>query len=126
MNQDPTGGGVVRAERVELRQAGAGKIEATSVSVIQGGASRIHASDVSIMQGGAGIVRADSLRLESGAAVMAVATGRAEIRPGARVMVLVARETTGDVQPILDWRGALALVAGFLVVREVLGLLRAR
>ncbi len=95
------------------------------MTVTQGGASRIDAREVSISQGGAGIVRADSLRLEDGSSALVVMAGRAEVSPGSRVMVLLSRETTPmDVRPILDWRGALALVGGFLVLRRLLGALR--
>lgn len=116
----------VRAERVEIRQGGAARIEAQSVSLFQGGASRVSASDVSITQGGAAMVRTGVLRLESGASAMAVAANRAELRDGSRVMILLARQVNGSVRPIIDWRGALALVTGFLVVRRLLAAARRR
>jgi hypothetical protein len=115
----------VRAEHVDLKQGGAARIEATTVTLTQGGASRIDARDVSISQGGAGIVRTDSLTLDNGSSAMVVMAGRAEVFPRSRVMVLLSRETNPmDVRPILDWRGALALVGGFLVLRRLLGALR--
>lgn len=116
----------VRADHVDVRQGGAARIEAQTVSINQGGASRIDARDVSVTQGGAGLIRTDNIRLGQASSAFAVITGRAEVAPGSQVFVLVARETSGDVRPVLDWRGALALVGGFLVIRRLLGLLRDR
>ncbi len=118
--------GSVRADHVEVRQGSAAHIEADSVSINQGGATRIDARDVSVTQGGAGLVRTDNIRLGQASSAFAVITGRAELAPGSRVFVLVARHTSGDVRPVLDWRGALAVVAGFLVIRRLLGLIRRR
>ncbi len=118
--------GTVRADRVDLRQGGAARVEAESVSITQGGASRIDAREVSITQGGAGIVRTDSIRLEQASSAFAVLAGRATLAPGSRVFVLLARQSSGDVRPIVDWRGALAAVGGFLLLRRILGLMRSR
>jgi len=120
----PTPDGTVRADHVELKQGGAARIEATSVTLTQGGASRINARDVSISQGGAGLVRTETLRLGTGSSAGAVLAGRAELAKGSRIMVLVARQTSGDVRPILDWRGVLALVGGIVLLRRLLGALR--
>lgn len=116
----------VRAEHVDLRQAGAARVEADQVSITQSGASRIDAREVTISQSGAGIVRTEQIRFGEGASAFAVVAGRAEMAPGSQVFMLLARETNGDVRPILDWRGALALVAGLLLLRRLLGFLRAR
>lgn len=124
MTGHEAGSETVRAEHVELKQGGASRIEATTVTLTQGGASRIDAREVSISQGGAGIVRAGSLRLENGSSAMFVMTRRAELSSGSRVMVLLSRDTATDVRPMLDWRGAFALVGGFLVLRRLLGALR--
>ncbi len=36
-------------------------------------------------------------------------------------LLVVAREVHGDVKPLIDWRGALAIGAAFAVVRVLLG-----
>ena len=116
----------VRAERVDLRQGGATRIDATTVSLTQGGASRINARDVSIKMGGAVLVRTDALRLEDGAAAVAVVAGRAQVAPGARILVLISRQTSTEVRPVIDWRTALAAVGGYLLFRRILGRRRGR
>jgi hypothetical protein len=42
---------------------------------------------------------------------------RAERQVG--VLVLLARRVEGDIRPVLDWRGAIALGAAFALVRSL-------
>jgi len=112
--------GTVRADHVELTQGGAQSIEATTVNVSQGGAGRINAEEVSIRQGGAGLVQTESLQLQEGASVFAVLADEATVAEGASVFMLFARSVSGGVRPILDWRAAAALGAGFGIVFAVL------
>jgi hypothetical protein len=104
---------VVRADHVEISQGGAQSIEATTVSLTQGGAGRIQADEVSIHQGGAGLVQTDNLHLQEGSSAFAVLAGEANINEGANVFILFARSVSGEVRPVLDWRAAAALGAGF-------------
>jgi hypothetical protein len=120
------GHSTARAQRIEIREGGAANIEADSVSITQGGATRVNARDVTISMGGAVLVRTDTLRLEDNAAAVAVVARRAQVAPGSRILILISRQTSGDVQPVLDWRAALAAVAGFLVIRRLLGVRRRR
>lgn len=108
-------------DHVDLRQGGAARIEATTVSVTQGGASRIDAQDVSITMGWAALVRTDTLRLGEGSSAMAVLSRHAQLASGSRVLVLIARQTSGDVRPLIDWRVALAAVGGYVLLRRLLG-----
>ncbi len=115
-----------RADHVDLRQGNAANIEATTVTVAQSGVSRINARDVTVTQSGVGLVRTDLLKVEDGASAGLVMARRAQLSPGSRVMVLITRGASGDVQPTLDWRGALAVVVGYLVFRHLVGRLLRR
>jgi hypothetical protein len=117
---------VVRAAHVDLRQGGAQQIDAETVSMTQGGASRINARNVTITMGGAALVRSDTVRLEEGSGAFSVFASRAHVSPGSRVAVLIARESSGEVRPVLDWRAALALVAGYVLFRRLIGGRRGR
>ncbi len=110
----------VRAERVEISQGGAGSIEATRVSIQQGGAGRVRTKELSVAQGGVALARTDDLRLEDGASAFAVVARRAIVEPGASVFMLIARSSTGDVRPVVDWRAAAALGAAAGVVLSLL------
>jgi hypothetical protein len=130
----PTGAGVVvgpgvrdaviRGEHVEFSQGGASRIEANTVSFRQGGVGRIKTHEMSLSQGGAGFVQTGTLRLESEASAFLVLARRAEVSPGGRVFVLISGRTSGGMPALLDWRSALALVGGFLLIRRLLGILR--
>jgi hypothetical protein len=64
-----------------------------------------------------------SVRLEQSAAALIVAR-EVEIGRGSAALLILAREVHGDVKPLVDWRGALALGAGLAAVMSVLGGLR--
>ncbi|MEO7118907.1 MAG: hypothetical protein ABIZ34_08045 [Candidatus Limnocylindrales bacterium] len=114
------------SEHLEISQTGGSTIAATSVSVLQSGVSRINARDVNVTQSGVALVRTDLLRMEEGSNAAMVISRRAQLAPESRVMVLVSRQTSGDVRPVFDWRSALALVVGYLVLRRVIGRLLGR
>lgn len=115
---------VIRGEHVEFSQGGASRIEATTVSFRQGGVGRIRTQEMSLSQGGAGFVQTGNLRLESEASAFLVLARKAEVAPGGRVFVLISGRTSGGMPALLDWRSALALVGGFLLMRRLLGSLR--
>lgn len=106
----------VRAEHVEISQGGVSSIDATTVNLQQGGAGRVRATDMSVSQGGVGMARAQHLRLQDGASAFAVVADEASVAEGSNVFMLIARTTTGDVRPALDWRAAAAFGAGFALV----------
>ncbi len=81
---------------------------------------------MSISQGGAGVVQAGTLRLESDANAFLVVSRNAQVASGARVAVLISGRTSGGPRPLLDLRSALALVAGFLLLRRLSGIFRRR
>lgn len=110
----------IRADRVEISQGGAGSIEADTVSLQQGGAGRVNAREMSVSMGAVGLARADSLRLQNGASGFAVVSQQASVEEGASVFMLVARNVTGDIRPVLDWRAAAAFGLAFGLVLRVL------
>jgi hypothetical protein len=110
----------VRAEHVEISQGGASTIDATTVNLQQGGVGSIRATDVSVSQGGVGLARTGNLRLEGGASAFAVVADDATIGEGSSVLMLIARQTSGDVQPLLDWRAAAAFGMGLGLVMRLL------
>ena len=133
---------VVRAVRVNVTRGGIDQVEAKQVDVRQGGISRVQATDVAVSMGGIAIARADRMSAEmSGVgvalagdarisqsfvralfarevkidqgAVWNLAAGKVRFERPSIVGVVIAGRVEGNVKPLLDWRGALAL-AGVL------------
>jgi hypothetical protein len=125
-NVDITNGGArdIDATSVSITQGGARDIDATTVTVNQGGVGRIQADEVSVTQGGIGLARAEHLTIQDGGNAFVVMADKATLDPETSVFLLVAGSTTGDVRPVLDWRAALALGAGFAVLLSALRRLR--
>ena len=42
------------------------------------------------------------------------------------VLVMIAQRVSGDIRPVLDWRGALAAGAGFALVTALVAAVRRR
>lgn len=114
----------VRAEHVEINQGGAGSVDAHTVSITQGGAGQVRADEVTVSQGGIGLARTGRLSLGQGASAFAVLADDATIESGANVFMLLARNSSGNVRPLLDLRSALAIGAGFGLVVALLRRLR--
>lgn len=123
---DITNGGArdIDATNVSITQGGARDIDAKTVTVNQGGVGRIQAEEVSVSQGGIGLARADHLTIQEGGNAFAVMADKATLDPETSVFLLVAGSTSGDVRPVLDWRAALAIGAGFAVALSTLRRLR--
>jgi hypothetical protein len=113
----------VRAEHVEIVQGGANMIDAQTVSVQQGGVANVRASKLLINQGGVALARVRRLSLREGSSAVAVYADEANVSGGSNVLLLIARQVSGDVRPLLDWRAAAAAGAAFGLV---VGLLRRR
>ncbi|HEX5590617.1 MAG TPA: hypothetical protein VFX65_10045 [Candidatus Limnocylindrales bacterium] len=128
-------GSWVQADAVEVRQGAVGRIDATEVEVTQGAVGAIRAEhvlvqmggvgaalggEVSINQGGAGSVLAQNVRIEQ-SFVRTLVGQHVEIHRPSAVLVLIAQRVSGDVRPLLDWRGALALGAVFGIAAGILG-----
>jgi hypothetical protein len=114
----------VRAEHVEINQGGAGSVDAHTVSITQGGAGQVRADEVTISQGGIGLARTGRLSLGQGASGFAVLADNATVESGANVLMLLARNVSGDVRPLIDLRSALAIGAAFGLVVSLLRRLR--
>ncbi len=124
-----SGGAIERvaAETVSIRQGGARTITADTVTMQQGGAGLVNGAEVDMHQSGALAIRTQQATLEySGAAGIAAdhlqatharigvaVSDRADLRQTSTV-VLLARQTEGQVTTLLDTRGTLlaGLVAG--------------
>lgn len=111
--------GDVRAERVEITQGGANNIDAQSVSISQGGAARVRANELTISQGGVAVARTRRLTLGQNASAFAVMAEQATVEGPSNILLLVARNTSGNVRPLLDWRVAAAFGAGLGLVLAV-------
>ena len=116
----PAGMGDVRAESVTISGSSANLVEAETVSVSQGGVAQVRANEVSVSQGGVALARAEHLTVGEDASAFAVLADSAEFHEGSNVFMLFARSVGGEVRPVLDWRAALAVGAGFAVVLRVL------
>ena len=106
---------------VSVSMGGIGLARADRVTVELGGIGAAIAGEVEVRQGAVNAVLAREVELEQ-AIVQSVVALNAEVEEGANVFILVAGRVTGNVRPLLDWRGA--VVAG-AAAGLVLGLLRA-
>jgi hypothetical protein len=146
----PAPGTIVRVERGGIAEATAGQVE-----VRMGGIGALSAEDVFVEWGGVGAARADRLSVEFGS-VGAVLAGEARLTQGvagsiaardvtleqgivrtlvaqrvtvnrpSAVLVMIAQHVSGDIRPLLDWRGAIAFGAAFGVVTSVFRATRRR
>lgn len=108
-----TASAAVRADHVEINQTGTQSVDAQTVTINQGGAAQVRAHDVTVSQGGIALARAERVELAEGSSAFALVAGEAQVDAGATVLLLVTRETSGDVRPLLDLPTALAIGAGF-------------
>jgi hypothetical protein len=135
-------GGIAEAtaDRVEVRMGGIGALDADEVFVQWGGvgaakAQRVGvefgsvgaamAGEIHVTQGFAGSVLAREATIEQGIVRTLVAQRVHIARPSA-VLVMIAQHVSGEVRPLLDWRGALAFGAAFGLVSGLLKLVRRR
>ena len=121
-NVDIHNGGArdIDATTVSITQGGARDIEATTVTINQGGAANVRADELNVSQGGVGMARAERLTLQQGGSAFAVVAQDATLDPETNVFLLIAGSTRGDVRPVLDWRAAAALGAGFALALRML------
>ena len=134
---------------LRIERGGIGEATAGSVEVHVGGIGALDAEEVFVQWGGVGAARADRLSVEFGSVgaalagemrltqgfASAVAAREATIeqalvrtliaqqvtvnRPTG-VLVMIAQRVSGDVRPVLDWRGALAAGAAFALVTALI------
>ena len=146
------GADAVAGDSVSITQGGASVVNARNVEVHQGGIANAQADDISVRLGGIALARADRLSVEMGGVGLALAreaqvtqgmartviaqdvrvdqgligtafAGRVTFEQPAGVFLLLAGRTEGPVKALMDWRGALAFGAAFVLL---VGLLRRR
>jgi hypothetical protein len=109
-----TKGGARRVvgSEVTMSQSGAASIQAEKVEMHLSAAVAVRGEEVSLDEGGAGIVIADTVRGNQSRSGVVIAD-HAEMQGGSSV-ILLAREVNGDVETMVDTRGALlaGLAAG--------------
>jgi hypothetical protein len=127
----------VRARNVTITRGGAGRVEATDVAVSQGGIGAARADRVFVELGGLGAAMGGEINVTQGylgptiarevhleqAFARSVVAGNASFGPRSGAFLVIAGRVEGSLRPVLDWRGGLALGAGFGLVT---GLIRAR
>jgi len=102
--------GQARADDIAVRMGGIGLARGERISVEMGSVGMAMGGEVSISQGFARTILARDVRIGRGAAQTIIAEHVTFERPGGALLV-VARRVEGEVKPLLDWRGALALGA---------------
>ena len=151
----PETGSPVRATVIRVERGGIAEATAGAVDVRMGGIGRLDAEEVFVQWGGIGAARADRASVELGSLGAALAgelrvtqgiagtvaardatidqslvrtliAQRVTITRPTGVLVMIAQHVSGDVRPLLDWRGALAAGAAFGLVSSVIRALRRR
>ena len=118
------------ADRVDVRMGGIGRVRASDVSVEWGGVGTARADRIAVDRGSVGAALTGDLTVTQGMArtvlardahigqsyVRTLIAGRVVAERPTGVLVLIARHVSGDIRPVLDWRGALAAGAGLGLV----------
>ena len=134
-------GGIAEAtaDTVEVRMGGIGALDADDVFVQLGGIGAAKAERVSVEFGSVGAAMAGEIRVTQGFAgsilareatieqsiVRTLVAQHVQITRPSAVLVLIAQRVTGDVRPVLDWRGALVAGIAFGLVSGLVGTVRA-
>ncbi len=112
--------GQLTADHFELSFGAVGMARGRSISIGQAAVGLAAGDEVSVRQSSARLVLArEAARVEM-SAVATVAANQVDVGRGTAVAVLIARHVEGDVRPLLDWRGGLALGVAFGVVATLL------
>ena len=107
MNLRMGGVGALRADRVQVQLGGVGAAQATQVDVQLGGVGAVLAREAHVQIGTAGSIAARDAYVEQGL-VRTLVAQRVTINRPTGVLVMIAQHVSGDVRPMIDWRGALA------------------
>src|SRR4051812_44649447 len=128
-------GAPIQADRVEVRMAAVGRVDAGEVQVLQGAIGGVRGTDVSVQQGALGGALAGRVSIRQSVArsvlarevvvqqsfVRTIVAAQVRVEQATGVGILIARQVTGDVRVLVDWRAAAAFGAAF---GAVAGLLR--
>jgi hypothetical protein len=128
------------AGSVDVRLGGIGRLDAEEVFVQWGGIGAARADRVGVEFGSVGASLAGELRITQGMASGVVAreatleqslvrtliAQRVTVARPTGVLVMIAQHVSGDVRPVVDWRGALAFGAAFGVIAVAWRAIRGR
>jgi hypothetical protein len=117
--------GRLEADEVYVHWGGVGAGRADRMSVEFGSVGAAAAGDLRITQGFASNILARDAVVEQGIVRTLIAQRVTFTRPSA-VLVMLAGQVSGEVRPLLDWRGALAAGAAFGLVSALVKVLRRR
>ena len=125
-------GGIAEAtaDTVEIRLGGIGALDADEVLVQWGGIGAARAQRIGVEFGSVGAAMAGEFNLTQGYAASVLAreatieqgfvrtliAQRVHVTRPSAVLVMIAQHVSGEVRPLLDWRGALAFGAAFGLV----------
>ena len=90
------------------------------MTINQGGAAQVRADELTINQGGVALARTENLTIAEGGSAFAVMADKATLSSNSSVFLLVAGSASGEVRPVLDWRAAAALGAGFALAIKLI------
>jgi hypothetical protein len=107
--------GALSAEEVFVQLGGIGAARADRIDVHLGSLGAGLAGEVRVRQGIAGSVVAREATVEQ-SLVRTLLAQRVTITRPTGVLVMIAQHVSGDVRPVMDWRGALAFGAAFGLV----------
>ena len=102
-----------------MEWGGIGAARADKLSVEFGSVGASLAGEMRLTQGFAGAVAARQATIEQGLVRTLIAQQVTINRPTG-VLVMIAQRVSGDVRPVLDWRGALVAGVGFALVTALL------
>ena len=135
-------GGIAEAtaDTVEIRLGGIGSLDADEVLVQWGGIGAARAQRVGVEFGSVGAAMAGEIHVTQGYAASVLAreatieqgfvrtliAQRVHVTRPSAVLVMIAQHVSGEVRPLLDWRGALAFGAAFGLVSGLFRLARGR
>lgn len=117
--------GRLEADEVHVRWGGVGAARADRLNVEFGSVGAAAAGDLRITQGFASNVLARNVVVEQGIVRTMIAQRVTFTRPSA-VLVMLAGSVSGEVRPLLDWRGALAAGAAFGLISALVKVVRRR
>ena len=116
-------GDEIIAEVVEIHQGAVGRVEAGELTVTMGAIGAARAERIDIERGALGAALADEVEISQSIVTSVVArevelgqvvartivAAEVTVEQPSLIGVLLAWKVNGDVRPLLDWRGALAL-----------------
>ncbi|MGH2511514.1 MAG: hypothetical protein ACRDGQ_02380 [Candidatus Limnocylindrales bacterium] len=125
-------------QELTIQQGGLGALNATNVAVTQGGVGAVRAERLAVELGGVGAAMTNQFEIRQGlvgaviardarfeqAGVRNLIANHVQFGPNSGAGLVLAARVEGDVQTLVDWRGALAfgvaagLVAGLLRIRR--------